>query len=119
MKSRSGKRKRLEDNRWSVFTEDLEHCYFCEKKASDVHEIIYGSNRWNSMRYGYVLPLCRTHHDMFHRNYRLTMEWQVRCQEHFMKKDTLAKWVEIFHCNYKEKLKQKYEHKSNLEEERL
>lgn len=37
------------------------------------------------------------------------MEWQVKCQEHFTNKYSLEEWLHIFHCNYKERLKQKIE----------
>lgn len=111
MRGRSTKRRNLEDNRWSVFTDNLEECYFCGNPVISKHEILYGSNRNNSMKWGYVLPLCRIHHDMFHKNHRLTLEWQIKCQEHFTDKYSLTEWMAIFHRNYKELKKQKY--KSN------
>lgn len=108
MKSRTNKRRILEENRWSVFTDNLEECYFCKKPIVEIHEILYGTNRNNSMKWGYCLPLCREHHNSFHKNHRLTMEWQIKCQEHFVEKYSLDEWLGIFHCNYKERLKQKY-----------
>lgn len=113
MKSRTSKRRYFEENRWSIFTDDMEHCYFCKQPIVEKHEILYGSNRINSMKWGYVLPLCRIHHNMFHKNHRLSMEWMAKCQEHFVGKYSLYEWMEIFHRNYKELLKQKYKHKSN------
>jgi len=109
MRKIRNQRQVLENNRWSVFTDNLKECYFCKSPDVELHELIYGSNRWNSMRYGYVLPLCRQHHNSFHKNHRLTMEWQVKCQEHFTNKYSLEEWLHIFHCNYKERLKQKIE----------
>lgn len=89
----------LENHRTSVFTDDLEHCYFCGRPKDDLHEILYGSNRNNSMRYGYVLPLCREHHQMFHNNHKLTEEWAKKCQKHFEKEHEIT-WTNIFHRNY-------------------
>lgn len=116
MKNISSQRRYLEEHRWSVFTDDLTHCYICNQlgeynMADDKHEILYGSNRWNSMKWGYVLPLCRTHHNMFHDNHRLTLEWEIKCQEHFVGKYSKEEWMRIFHRDYKELKRQKY--KSN------
>lgn len=108
MKSISPKRRYYEEHRWSVFTDNMEKCYFCNAPIQDKHEIMYGANRWNSMKWGYVLPLCRTHHNMFHDNHRLTLEWAIKCQEHFTDKYSYKEWMEIFHRDYKEILKQKY-----------
>ena len=106
MRKRTAKRRVLEENRFSVFTDDLEHCYFCKSSNVVLHEIIYGSNRNNSMRWGYVLPVCRIHHEAFHKNMRYTMEWQIKCQDHFVDKYSLVDWLEIFHCNYRQRLKE-------------
>ena len=111
MKKKSYELAKLENKRWSIFTNDLKMCYFCrlhgiERPAADKHEIIGGSNRRNSMRYGYVLPLCRQCHDSFTNNHRLMLEWAVNCQEHFYNTGgTLEEWLSVFHTNYKYKLK--------------
>lgn len=103
MKKKSSKLATLERNRWSVFTDNLNWCYFCGKPIVEKHEILYGTNRVNSMKWGYVLPLCRFHHEMFHNNHKLTLEWQIKCQDHFCKEHSLKEWLEIFHTNYKYK----------------
>lgn len=90
----------LERSRTSVFTDDLMHCFYCDKYREDLHEIIYGTNRKNSMRYGYVLPLCREHHRMFHDNHKLTKIWSAKCQENFEKTHTREEWLSIFYKNY-------------------
>lgn len=99
MKHYSVKRARLERNRFSIFTDDLDHCYFCGKPKEDLHEILYGTNRLNSMKYGYILPLCREHHQAFHNNRVLTKEWARKCQEHFEENHAIT-WVKTFHRNY-------------------
>ena len=100
MRKVSTKRARLERNRYSVFTEDLDHCYFCGKPRTDLHEILYGANRFNSMKYGYIFPLCREHHNMFHNNHVLTKQWSAKCQKHFEQKYSLKDWMNTFHKNY-------------------
>lgn len=100
MRYKSNELKKLEDNRFSVFTDELYKCYFCDKPRADLHEILYGKNRRNSMIYGYVLPLCRQHHSSFHHNHVLTKMWSAKCQEHFEKNHTREEWLSIFHMNY-------------------
>jgi len=100
MKYKSKALKQLEDNRYSVFTTNLQKCYFCPKEKEDLHEILYGRNRRNSMKYGYVLPLCRSHHNSFHDNHVLTKRWCAKCQEHFEQTHSREEWLAVFHMNY-------------------
>ena len=100
MRYKSNKLKKLENNRFSVFTKNFTHCYFCLKPRADLHEILYGKNRRNSIKYGYVLPLCREHHNSFHENHVLTKIWCAKCQEHFEQTHTREEWISIFHMNY-------------------
>ena len=62
MKNKTKKLAKIERNRKSVFTDDLEHCYLCGRPKEHIHEIIYGKNRLNSIKYNFVIPLCANHH---------------------------------------------------------
>lgn len=93
-------KQHLERNRTSIFSDDLVYCYFCGKPRDDIHEILYGTNRLNSMKFGFVLPLCREHHRMFHDNRQLTNEWAKKCQKWFEREYSLQDWMDIFHRNY-------------------
>lgn len=42
---------------WSVFTDDLGHCYFTGNAPVEVHHIFGGSNRNRSAEYGFCIPL--------------------------------------------------------------
>jgi hypothetical protein len=42
---------------FSVFTDDLEHCYFTGYAPVEVHHIFPASNRDRSEQYGFVVPL--------------------------------------------------------------
>lgn len=53
-----GKVKRL----WSVFTEDMDHCYFTGTAPVERHHIFGGSRRNSSEQYGYVIPLSPSMH---------------------------------------------------------
>lgn len=68
LKKQTNKQKKLEANRYSLLTNDLEHCYICTEQGienipkDDLHEIYGGCNRKRSMINGFVVPLCRKHH---------------------------------------------------------
>lgn len=69
IKKKSNKLAKLEKNRFSILTDDLDHCYICktrklrEVEKEDLHEIFRGRNRQICMRYGFVAPLCRQCHE--------------------------------------------------------
>ena len=41
----------------SCFTDDMDHCYFTGAAPVERHHIFGGSNRKNSEKYGFVIPL--------------------------------------------------------------
>lgn len=47
----------------SVFTEDMEHCYFTGAPYPHIHHIFYGSRRKLSEKYGFVIPLAPYLHE--------------------------------------------------------
>lgn len=86
IKNKSNKLAKLERNRFSVFTDDLEHCILCSKPREHLHEIIYGKNRINSMKYNFVIPLCANHHtgkEGIHFNRELDLYYKRLCQIYF------------------------------------
>lgn len=48
---------------WSVFTDDMEHCYFTGKPYCHRHHIFYGPYRNKSEEYGFVIPLASQLHE--------------------------------------------------------
>ena len=103
LKSKTTKQRKLEDSRYSVFTTDLKHCYFCDGKVpkDDLHELLQGRNRSNSIKYGFVLPLCRYHHDLMHDDVELQEEWKQRCESYFISNiGTKEEFIDIFKRNY-------------------
>lgn len=42
---------------WSVFTDDMDHCYFTGSPYIERHHIFGAYNRKRSEEYGFVLPL--------------------------------------------------------------
>ena len=64
---KTSKQMKLEKSRYSILTDDLEHCYICRfqgKKVlrDDLHEVYGAANRKRSILNGLVVPLCRKHH---------------------------------------------------------
>lgn len=42
---------------WSVFADDMDHCFFTGSAPVERHHIFGGSNRKSSEKYGFVVPL--------------------------------------------------------------
>lgn len=103
IKSYSNKRKKLENKRFSIFTNDLSKCFVCGSKYGhiDKHEVFGGTNRSNSMIFGFILPLCRVCHDKLTLNYETNLIWAKKCQKYY--EDNLGTrddFISIFHRNY-------------------
>jgi hypothetical protein len=98
---KSKKIAKLERNRKSVFTNDLEHCYLCGKKKEELHEIFAGRNRLNSMKYDLVLPLCHKCHSLNQNNPFFNDYWHKQGQEYFeCNIGTREEFIKIFKRNY-------------------
>ena len=101
MHNKSKKLTKLERNRTSVFTDDLEHCYLCGKKKNDLHEIFGGRNRLNSIKYNLVLPLCRECHSLNQNNLFFNDYWHKQGQEYFeCNIGSRDEFIAIFRRNY-------------------
>lgn len=94
------------NKRESVITKNLDDCYICKSRASEMHHIFFGGNMKKSYRlkseyYGLKLPLCRNCHNKAHNdrefNYRLRRIGQ-RCFE--KKIGTREEFMAIFEKNY-------------------
>lgn len=48
---------------WSVFTDDMEHCYFTGSPYCHRHHIFYGPYRKKSETYGFIIPLAAGLHE--------------------------------------------------------
>lgn len=101
MKNKSKELAKLERNRTSVFTDDLEHCILCGKKKNDLHEVFGGRNRLNSIKYNLVLPLCRECHSLNQSNPFFNDYWHRQGQEYFeCNIGTRDDFIRIFRRNY-------------------
>ena len=101
LRSKSNKLAKLERNRKSVFTDDLEHCILCGKKKNDLHEIFGGRNRLNSIKYNLVLPLCRECHSLNQNNPFFNDHWHKIGQEYFeCNIGSRNEFLKVFRRNY-------------------
>jgi len=101
MKNKSTKLAKLERDRKSLFTENLDKCYFCPNSKNHMHEIFSGRNRQNSMRYDLCLPVCWRCHSKYQNNKEFNDYWHVKGQEAFEEHFPDLEFIDIFKRNYK------------------
>ena len=101
MKGKSKKLAKLERQRYSILTDNLEHYYLCEAeykyiKKDDLHEIFGGRNRRKSMEWGLVVPICRKCHCKLTNNIKEYKKLQKEGKKAFIKKYGKQKFMEEF-----------------------
>lgn len=97
---KSSKLNKLERNRKSIFTDDLDHCIICGVKKDNLHEVFFGSNRLNSIKYDIVIPLCVKHHQEMHKNKSWQDYWHIKGQQKFNEVYPDLSFIDIFKRNY-------------------
>lgn len=100
IKKKSKKLAKLEKNRFSIITKDLERCYICKAKKDDLHEIFEGSNRQVSMKYGLVIPICRKCHTKVTNDKTLQDKLHKVAQKEFKRHYKTENFIQIFGENY-------------------
>lgn len=102
IKNKTNKQVKLENNRYSIITNDLKHCYICTKKGlknipkDDLHEIYGGSNRKRSIKNGFVVPLCRK----CHQDNEVLKFLKRFIQKEYEKKHTREEFIRLIGKNY-------------------
>ena len=98
---KSAKLVKLERNRFSAFTDDLDHCIICKRKKEHLHEIFFGANRKKSMQYNFVIPLCHKCHTEMHINKEWQEYWHVKGQEYWERFiGSREEFIEVFGRSY-------------------
>ena len=100
LKLRSSKLAKLERNRFSILTTDLDHCYECGEKKDNLHEVYEGAKRIQSIKYGCVIPLCYVHHLKIHNNRTMALFYKKLMQAKFIEVYPDLKFIDIFKINY-------------------
>lgn len=98
----SKKQRKKEASRYSVFYQELDKCCYCGSfYKMTKHEIFEGRNRTNSIKYGYVLPLCLKCHQRLQEDKEFNDHWKKKAQMHFEEHTgTREQFMEIFKRNY-------------------
>ena len=96
IKKKSTKLAKAEKNRFSILTNNLEKCFFCELKKEDFHEVFRGRNRQKSIKWGLVIPICRIHHREITDNKEFSKVLEDISKEKFIEKYGLEKFIEEF-----------------------
>ncbi len=105
-KTRSKKLNKLERSRRSILTNDMKHCFLCNRILEHInrHEIFFGRNRLKSMEYGLVVYLCDDCHTIsdlsVHNNYFTDLKLKQLGQAAFEKKHSHEDFMRIFGKNY-------------------
>lgn len=77
-----------------MITEFNELCAICNKQATDVHHLIFGTaKRRLADEDGLTIPLCREHHEMIHRNKELQMMSEIAGQLAYEKDKCAEGWL--------------------------
>ena len=102
MKNKTNKLRQLEKNRYSVFFDDLSMCCQCGcTYEMTKHEIFEGRNRQNSMKYGFVLPLCLECHRQLQHQKSFSDKWKRKAQTYYEENiGTREDFIKIFRRSY-------------------
>ena len=102
MKKKSYKITKLEKERYSIITDKLDTCYLCGMPKNHLHEVFFGNNRINSMKYGCIVPLCALCHSKVHNDIQIDLKLKKELEKAFIKvyKCDTDFFIKIFHRNY-------------------
>lgn len=89
----------------SIITDDLEHCYICDRPRDHIHHIFYGTaNRKQSDKYNLVIPLCYSCHNSsnngIHFNKALDLAIKKVAQKRFEEIYSHSEFMAVFGRNY-------------------
>jgi hypothetical protein len=103
LKKVSKKHAKSERERYSIITDDLEHCIENKYHTGhiDKHEAFRGARRGLSKKWGIIIPLC----EKCHASHEIELKWQIKGQLAFMKyyNKTEEEFTEIFKINFLKK----------------
>lgn len=100
IKQKSNKLAKLEKERYSILTTNLDKCYLCNKKKEHIHEIYKGCNRQVSMKNGFCIPICGPCHTKTERDAELDEKLKKLCQKEYEKKNTREEFIKLINKSY-------------------
>lgn len=79
--------------RYSIITNDLEHCIECGRPIVELHEVFYGrAYRYKSIEDGLVIPLCKQLH---HRGNLIGIHQDAKLNKKY-KELAEKRWLEYY-----------------------
>lgn len=101
LNNRTTRQSKLEKSRTaSLFTENLNVCYLCGCKKEHLHEVFFGRNRVNSIKYGLFIPVCEKCHRKCHNDADLIDSLHKKGQLLFMRNYPELEFTYVFKVNY-------------------
>lgn len=90
--------------RYSIVQKDMSKCFICGQTGTHIHEVYFGRNRQNSIKYGCCVGLCPRHHNAsdigVHFNKKLDDYLKQTFEIEFLKTHTIKEFQSIFRANY-------------------
>lgn len=94
--------------RYSIITNDLEHCIECGRLNVELHEVMFGGrNRNKSIEDGLVIPLCKQFHHRgnlvgIHKDKELNLKYKKIAEQKWLDYygKTKEDFIERYHRNY-------------------
>lgn len=107
LKKSTYKHKKADSTRFSIITNDLEHCIICGKEKEALHEVFYGAYRHVSIKHGMIIPLCLNHHTQgkfsVHNDRELDLYYKRLAETIFISKYSYELYMKEFTINYLKK----------------
>ena len=101
LKNRTYKQIKKEKARFSIIYTDLTKCAKCSSKIKiEQNEVFEGAKRSISIKYGFVIPLCKTCHTRFHNDREFALSIKKHFQKEYEKEHTRDEFINIIHRNY-------------------
>lgn len=101
LKTRTSKLAKLERDRTSLFTDNVNKCMFCSSTYQLTwHEIYSGRNRQNSMKYKLCLRMCKRCHEEKQNDKNFNDFWRKKGQTMFNENYPDLDFQKIFKRNY-------------------
>lgn len=96
------KQKELEENRYSILTDNLDYCFVknCRNKSDDIHEVYAGAKRKISIKNGFCIPLCRLCHSEIQNNESKMIIYKKMCQKKYEENHTREEFIKLVGRNY-------------------
>ena len=102
IKKATYKHSKKEKERFStIYTLSNRCCCNCLKIGYiELNEVYEGAKRITSINNGFVAPLCKECHDLFHNNREFALKYKILFQIHYQLTHSLNDFMNIIHYNY-------------------